>query len=67
MPIVNLQQGEDEDTAGNLIRVWEVTYQVPDRGTTVTQNFPVASTSVADIQAWAQSVSGEVNEIFAIP
>jgi hypothetical protein len=67
MPVVNLQQGEDEDAAGNLIRVWEVTYQVPERGTQVTSLFPVATTTAADIEAWANNQTAEVNQIFAIP
>lgn len=67
MPVLVVTESEQDDIAGNVTSVYEITFTVGDRPGIFTATAPKTGDPVADAQAQLAAVRAAVEAIYALP
>jgi hypothetical protein len=63
MPVTNVSQDQVQDSAGNLIDVYDVTFTIPNTSGSFTVQVPVAGDPVAAAKAAIAAITDQVSGI----
>lgn len=66
MPVLSVTDAQTTDAAGNLVNVYEITYEIPDRAGSFTFTVPRQPDPVAAAEAEIARLTAEVNGLYAI-